>query len=70
MKCSECNRVAHDPSCSSANVSPSAERILSDLIAELRGNAEGHPGNWWDCVDEQRTMADRAEARLREVSGE
>jgi hypothetical protein len=45
------------------------ERVLTDLIADLRANAEGHAGNWLDCVDEQRTMADRAEARLREVGG-
>lgn len=72
MKCSECNRVAHDPSCSSANVSPSAERILSDLIAELRRSAKGYlsPGAYAITVKEQLWLADWAEAQLREIEGE
>ena len=37
VRCSECHQVgSHSAWCSSAAVSPSAEKILEDLITELR----------------------------------
>ncbi len=46
--------------------------ILQDLIAELRRSAKGYlsPRAYAITVEQQREMADAAEARLREVSGE
>lgn len=46
--------------------------ILLDLIAELRRSAKGYlsPGAYAITVKEQLWMADRAEARLREIEGE
>ena len=46
---------------------PPERAILTDLIAELRGNAGGFPGATGRWL---RAQADRAEARLREVQGE
>ena len=46
--------------------------ILTDLIAELRRSAKGYlsPGAYAITVKEQLWLADWAEARLREVSGD
>lgn len=50
--------------------------ILTDLIGELRDHVDGLSGglkgyqNLWDAQRDARDMADRAEARLREVTNE
>ncbi len=46
--------------------------ILTDLIAELRRTTKGYlsPRAYAITVEQQREMADAAEARLREVQGE
>ena len=49
---------------------PPEREILTDLIAELRAR---HPAGDYCCCgwcDRDKEAADRAEARLREVSGD
>ncbi len=46
--------------------------ILQDLIAELRRTTKGYlsPRAYAITVEQQREIADAAEARLREVTGD
>lgn len=49
---------------------PPERAILTDLIAELRDHAEYHSRHNMEASDDINAAADRAEARLRKVTGD